>query len=150
MGVDITTAVDSLVKLVKEKKKISVEEASKLLKIPENIINEWASFLEEEKIIQIEYKFTTPFLIDKKQSIKSGDISSDDLDLVKRNIQNMLSKVRNSNIPKTGKLNDQKIFLSEQLKKILSSMKTAKDYDKVRCNYDKLVKYYMIFQKSLK
>ena len=53
MPINITTAVDSLVELVNRKGRISLEEASKELGIPENIINEWASFLEEENVILI-------------------------------------------------------------------------------------------------
>jgi len=54
MAVNISTAVDSLVELIKEKKRILLEEASKELKIPENIIMEWATFLEEEGILNID------------------------------------------------------------------------------------------------
>ena len=150
MGVDITTAVDSLVKLVKERRRISVEEVSKILKIPENIINEWANFLEEEKIIQIEYKFTTPYLLDKKQTAENTSISKEDFDLVNRNIQLMLSKVENAVVPASGKLMEQKKFLSGQLKKISSNIKTIKNYKKFKDDYDKLVKYYNIFKKNLK
>ena len=66
MPEDIKTAVDSLIELLKKKKRLTLDETSKELGIPTNIINEWATFLEEEKILKIEYKFTTPYLIFKK------------------------------------------------------------------------------------
>lgn len=59
----ITTGVDGLVRLVKEKQRIGLPAASKLLNIPESTLEEWARILEEEKIIRIEYKLTKSFLV---------------------------------------------------------------------------------------
>jgi len=146
MAVNITTAVDSLVKLVNEKGKLSVEEASKLLKIPENIINEWAEFLEEEKILTIEYKFTTPYLIANK-IIKIDDISKDDIDIIKRKLEYMLSFVKDAKVS-TSKLIEQKIFLIENIKKVIS--KSSKKESKLKEEYTKLEKYCNIFKKSIK
>ena len=58
----ITTGVDALVRLVKEKEKIELEEAAQALNIPESTIEEWARILEEEGIVRIEYKLTKIFL----------------------------------------------------------------------------------------
>lgn len=62
----IETGVDKLVKLVKESGRISVPDAAKMLSVSITIIMEWADFLEEEGIISIEYKFTKPFLVERK------------------------------------------------------------------------------------
>ena len=62
----------------------------------------------------------------------------------------MLSKVENAVVPASGKLMEQKKFLSGQLKKISSNIKTIKNYEKFKDDYDKLVKYYNIFKKNLK
>jgi len=52
----ISTGVDSLIKLIEERKKIELQMASKLLGLPAATIEDWAHVLEEEKIIRIEYR----------------------------------------------------------------------------------------------
>ena len=80
MGVDgdvtITTGVDSLLNLLKKKKKLSLEEVSKELGIKQEVLQTWVDFLVEEKIVGIEYKFTKPYVYlnevaDKEDSAKN-------------------------------------------------------------------------------
>lgn len=66
VGSFIETGVDKLVKLIKERSKISMDDAAKELGVSLTVVEEWADFIEEEGIIRIEYKFTKPFLVDKK------------------------------------------------------------------------------------
>ncbi len=66
----IETGIDKLVKLVKEKAKISMEDAAKELGVSLTVVEEWADFLEEEGIISIEYKFTKAFLVGRKLTKK--------------------------------------------------------------------------------
>lgn len=54
----ISTGVDALIKLVREKGKIEITLASRLLNIPISTIEEWTHALEEEGIISIEYQLT--------------------------------------------------------------------------------------------
>ena len=61
----IETAADKLLQIVKKRKKISFKECAKLLKSPENLLEEWAQFLEEEGLIDIEYRLATPYLVEK-------------------------------------------------------------------------------------
>ena len=68
----LKTGVDRLVSLIQEKKRISVLQAAKELGVSPVVVEEWADFLEEEGIISIDYKFATPWLIEKK--LKKGDI----------------------------------------------------------------------------
>ena len=58
----VKTSADELYELVKSRKKISVEEAATLLKVPIGIVQSLVDFLVEEKIFGIEYKFTTPYI----------------------------------------------------------------------------------------
>ncbi len=151
MGVDITTAIDSLVKLVNERGSISLEETSKILKIPENIINEWATFLEEEKVLNIEYKFTTPFLIAKKTGSGKEQVSKDEIELIKRKMEVMLFYIKNVVISeKEVKLNQQKKFLCEEIEKLIDTLKKVKDYNKLKEDYIKLKDYYNLFKKNSK
>ena len=58
----LKTSADDLYELVKSRKKISVEDAAKILKVPTKIVQALSDFLIEEHIFGIEYKFTTPFI----------------------------------------------------------------------------------------
>ncbi len=62
----IETGVDRLVELIDKDKRISVEDAAKKLGISKVVIQEWSDFLEEEKIISIEYRFSKTFLVQRK------------------------------------------------------------------------------------
>ena len=61
-NVILRTSADDLYDLVRSRKKISVEEAAKILKIPDKIVQALVDFLVEEEIFGIEYKFTTPYV----------------------------------------------------------------------------------------
>ena len=58
----ITTGVDALVRLVKEKQRVELEEAAAVLNIPEQSIEDWARVLEEQGILRIEYRLTKVYL----------------------------------------------------------------------------------------
>lgn len=64
----IETVADKLLQLVKTKKKISFKDCSKQLKVPENLIEEWTQFLEDEGLVDIEYKLATPYIVEKAMS----------------------------------------------------------------------------------
>lgn len=68
----LRTVADELLELVRESKKISVEEASKKLKIPIASVQALVDFLVEEKVFGIEYKFTTPYIYLYKEGIKGA------------------------------------------------------------------------------
>ena len=70
----LKTSVDDLYELVRLRKKISVEEAAKILKIPDNIVQALVDFLVEEKIFGIEYKFTTPYIYISQEKLKKIDL----------------------------------------------------------------------------
>ncbi|MEW6036145.1 MAG: hypothetical protein AB1529_06020 [Candidatus Micrarchaeota archaeon] len=59
----ITTGVDALVRLAKERQRIELEEASSVLNIPQETIEDWARVLEEEGILRIEYRLTRIYLL---------------------------------------------------------------------------------------
>lgn len=58
----LKTSADDLYELVKSRKKISVDQAAKLIRVPINTVHALVDFLVEEKIFGIEYKFTTPYV----------------------------------------------------------------------------------------
>lgn len=62
---NITTGADRLVQLIAEKKKVSLDDATKILNVNKDVIKEWAEFLEQEKHINIDYKFSKMILEEK-------------------------------------------------------------------------------------
>lgn len=59
---EIKTGVDELMELVRHAQRISIPDAAKKLKVKEKTLQNWVDFLVEEKLLGIEYKFTTPFI----------------------------------------------------------------------------------------
>lgn len=66
----IETGVDKLVRLIAERNKVSVKDAAKELGVSVTSIEDWADFLEEEGIINIQSQFATVYLVEKKISKK--------------------------------------------------------------------------------
>ncbi len=58
----VTTDVDRLIELLKKRREISVKEASEELGVSLETVEAWVGFLEEEGIVSLNYKFTTPFI----------------------------------------------------------------------------------------
>ncbi len=59
----ISTGVDQLIRLVKEKGKVEIGAAAKELRQPQRTVEDWAHVLEAEKLITIEYKLTKVYLV---------------------------------------------------------------------------------------
>ena len=72
----LKTSADDLYELVRSRKKISVEEAAKLLKNPDKVVQALVDFLVEERIFGIEYKFTTPYIYISKEKEEKIDLQS--------------------------------------------------------------------------
>jgi len=63
MGNEIVqTGVDELLALLSYTSKIPLTEAAKKLNVHIDVVQAWVDFLVEERIIGIEYKFTTPYI----------------------------------------------------------------------------------------
>ena len=137
---NITTAVDSLVKLVNQKGRISLEDASKELGMPTNIINEWAVFLDQEKIVHVEYKFTTPYLISRKK--ESKDELALDYEMIQRKLEVMkayLEKIQ----PKEDKKVRQKDYLLKEISRLMENTRKKRI---TKEELEKLVRYYNLFK----
>lgn len=68
----LRTDVDTFLELVKNKGRISLVDVAKELKITLNTVQAWTDFLVEEKVLGIEYKFTTPYVfmnVDQKGDV---------------------------------------------------------------------------------
>lgn len=69
----IETGIDKLVDLVTEQKKLTIDEASKILGVSNAVVQEWAEFLEEEGLIGLEYSLSKTYLVEKKITKKDLD-----------------------------------------------------------------------------
>lgn len=58
----ISTGVDNLIRLVKEKGRIEMGQAARELKLPQKTVEDWSHVLEEEGIVKLEYKLTKVYL----------------------------------------------------------------------------------------
>lgn len=147
MGVDINTAVDSLVKLVQKKGMIAIEEAAKELGIPSPIVNEWSIFLEEEGIIGIEYKMTTPYLVYKK-NLKPYQREQD---ILRKKLSLLLLSVQGK-VPKTKKGEMQRDFLVVSIQNLMGmvEMLNPSNKDKLINEIKDTVHKKYMFDQSLK
>lgn len=69
----IKTEADKLLELIRSKGKLSIDEASKLLNLRVENVQSLVDFFVEEKVIGIEYKFTTPYIYLYESKFKKND-----------------------------------------------------------------------------
>jgi DNA-binding transcriptional regulator YhcF (GntR family) len=58
----LRTSADDMVEIIKRHKKMSVDDLAKMLRISAQSVQAMVDFLVEEKVLDIEYKFTTPYV----------------------------------------------------------------------------------------
>jgi hypothetical protein len=76
MDIDETilkTDVDDFINLLKKTGKITISDAAKQMGVPENIVEAWTDFLVEEKVVGIEYKFTTAYIYLDSSSVNQSE-----------------------------------------------------------------------------
>jgi chromosome segregation ATPase len=66
VGTNIKTGADKLVDLISEKKKITVNDAAKILGVGKDVVQEWAEFLEEEGSVELEYSLSKVWIHEKR------------------------------------------------------------------------------------
>ncbi|MBL7056003.1 hypothetical protein ISS07_03780 [Candidatus Woesearchaeota archaeon] len=120
----LTTGADDLYKLVRSRKKISVEEAAKRLNIPDKTVHSLVDFFIEEKIFGIEYKFTTPYIYlshekTKKSSSSEGNFSKN---LITKEQFFEKAKAKDISFDKIGKLWEK--YLNENMSYIKDEFHT--------------------------
>jgi hypothetical protein len=71
----VETGVDRLIHTVEKSGKLTIAEIAKKIEVPETTVQLWVDFLVEEKILAIEYKFTTPYVfMNKKKEVSSQEV----------------------------------------------------------------------------
>lgn len=58
----LRTDVDDFVEFIRQRGKMSLNDVAKELGLDEKTVEAWTDFLVEERILGIEYKFTTPYV----------------------------------------------------------------------------------------
>ena len=146
----ITTGVDALVRIVKQRQRIEMSEASATLDIPESTIDEWAGILEEQGILKIEYRLTKIYLTwvapssaeiaEVKDSIyRKKSVLKEDINKVRQSVSEQLGSIEEidkSFASMYGKVSPQLAILEKKLenihsKKEISSSKLDEELMKV-------------------
>jgi len=93
----ISTGVDSLIRLIKERGRVEIGAAAKELRLPARTVEDWAHVLEEENIITVEYKLTKVFLVWRTPAVKEVEQKREKLEKravgTKEEVEELLSRV---------------------------------------------------------
>ncbi|MBD3210311.1 hypothetical protein GF318_02930 [Candidatus Micrarchaeota archaeon] len=90
----ITTGVDALVRLVKERERVEIEDAAAILNIPVNTLEDWSRVLEEEGILRIEYRLTHIYLVWIKPSAVEVKEETESFYEEKKDIQKEVREIK--------------------------------------------------------
>lgn len=155
---NIETGVDRLVQLIKEKKRITVADAAKILGVSKTVLQEWADFLQEEKVIDIDYKLTSTWLIEKKlteedisnkknefQSLKEGFIRK-----LETSVESVNHEAADVSVLKTD-FQKIKKEIGSDLTNVESEVKELESYENLKKNIDQeIINQQAQFRNSLK
>jgi len=102
----ITTGVDALVKLVKQKGKIELEEASNTLNIAPDTLEDWARVLEEEGIIKVQYKLTKIYLLWVQPTVREVEEEKRSFEEEKKGLMEEIEKTKAELAPEFKKVEE--------------------------------------------
>ncbi|MBU0590848.1 hypothetical protein KKF81_00445 [Candidatus Micrarchaeota archaeon] len=107
----ITTGVDALVRLVKEKQRVELEDAATVLSISSETLETWARVLEEEGILSIEYRLTKIYLVWVKPTEEQVAIETESFYEEKKDVNAEVEKIKQRTINSTTEMEElQKSF----------------------------------------
>jgi hypothetical protein len=145
---EVTTLVDSLFNLIKEKKEISIPDAAKILETNPKVVEQWALFLEEEGFVTINYGLSSPTIKYKSSENFKPIEPSDEEDFNVENVD-VASKIKEV---EDDLKNNQKLS-AEMANRIINSLN--KIFSAVSSHYDdkafvsKLKEKYQLINKVL-
>lgn len=114
----ITTGVDALVRLIKEKKKIEVAITSQLLNIPSHTLEEWGHILEEEGIIKIEYSLSKVFFVWVEATAEQIATEKSEIYATKQTLEGEVKELRARVEPEATHLEEMKKDFSQLYDKL--------------------------------
>lgn len=143
----IETGVDKLVALINKEKKIEMKHAAKTLGVSTVILQEWAEFLEQEKLISIDYGLSKTYLVERQLSQKEVEYKAKQFaqnkDLFIRKVENALQNLDKETI---GFQEIKKEFLGLQndiggeIEEVKDDLKELQHYADLKNNLDKEIK----------
>ncbi|RLE46549.1 hypothetical protein DRJ25_04030 [Candidatus Woesearchaeota archaeon] len=153
----LQTRVDQLVSLIKSTKKISVSDAAKSIGVPSDIVLEWAEFLEKEGVIEIQYKMTTPYLVDKIMSNEELEVKAKEFhtkkDTILRRAEASLFNIEKQSKAFEGikkEFEKLKEEIGEDMKGVRSELDEFQKYDQFKRDIDnEMMKHQNEFKSQL-
>ncbi len=143
---ELQTDVDKLIKLIKDKGRVSITQAARELRVGRSLIEEWADFLEDEGIITKEYKLTDTILIPKeisKEEVKKKEkevlIKKDSL---MKKIENTASNIhiKEEKIEELRReFEELKKLLGKNIDKVHKALKEIEEYNKIKKNTEAML-----------
>src|SRR3989344_5459244 len=93
----ISTGVDQLIRLVRERGRIEIGEAGRELKLPVRMVEDWARVLESEGLVQIEYRLTKIYLVWKSggqpSAVSKPEAAGAEANRAREEVGRLLSRV---------------------------------------------------------
>ncbi|MBI4439263.1 hypothetical protein HY640_04990 [Candidatus Woesearchaeota archaeon] len=142
-GEEITTGVDRLVSVIEKRKRISISDAAAELSVPGVVVEEWAEFLKDQGVIDIEYKFTRPFLVKKEftkeELVKRSKDFESRKDIFIRQVQSAINYVEKESLGLSSLREEFKRLGSElegEVKKVRADLSVLEDYNEMKRGVD--------------
>ena len=96
----LQTGVDDLIAMLQNVDRVAMDEAAKRLNISMSVLQSWADFLVEERILGIEYKFTKPFIyLNKEKKPEKTEKKRDTKFTFASFKEEFVKKAKSNNIP---------------------------------------------------
>ena len=155
---NIETGVDRLVQLIKGKKRITVADAAKQLGVSKIVLQEWADFLQEEKVIDIDYKLTSTWLIEKRMTEEDIKKRGSEFESIKDNfIRKVETSIGGINRETEGlkkiktEFDRLKKDIGKEVEKVKDEVKELESFENLKRNIDQeIINQQAEFRNSIK
>ncbi|NOZ80702.1 MAG: hypothetical protein GXP63_03430 [DPANN group archaeon] len=153
----ITTGVDKLLELIESKNRVSLGEAAKTLSVPKTVVEEWVNFLEEKELIQVQYKFTTPYLVRKqmteKEILERANEFKGHREGFVRKVESALALLETETLSLRNAQNNFKKFsegIEQELGKVKKELDTLDKYDHLKKDMDdEILRQQTVFEQKI-
>jgi chromosome segregation ATPase len=140
----IKTGADKLVELIQTTKRISLDDAAKNLGVTTELVQDWADFLEKEKLISVDYSFSKAFLTERTFSSKEIKQSAKEIvsekDAFVRKVENALSSLEADSITFNEikkQFNTIQDSVKEEIKIVETELANLEKFEVLKNNLDK-------------
>lgn len=140
----ITTGIDRLLRILKEKKKIQLEDLAKELDLDVEVVEDWVDLMEKEDLITTKTKLSKTWVeiknIDDKKVVKTGNEIISQKQAFSRKIQvaiKALEKDTSGFEDLKNKFNELQGHIKSEIDTVREEMKELESYDKLKKNINK-------------